>query len=374
MVNINKEEVLSLTRGKRKFGNKITIPTSTKLEGELQQVSSNGEIFYSKVSGNSEMLEINIEKILRNSAERLKKIGIQGIDPSISSQAGSQGKVDGGIVDLELILLIITYEEKLGGRPHRIEESLDFIQYLNDCGLQDTGFSGSKYTWCDNRDPPATIWKKLDRLVHNSQWFGVFNATSVTHLSRTCSDHSPLLVKMNFDNTHIIKYFKFLNIWTEHTEFLETVKHSWNKEVFGNPLFVLHQNIKRTCKTLSSWSRQTFGDISEEPRKLKAQMRILEENSVTNNSEENREELSRLRAIFTKFLRLQNSILRQKARIKWLEEGDSNTAYFHNIIKDRRKKLTSRKIMDDHDNLLEGNDNIAEGDVRLPKSFHTRFN
>ncbi|KAH0769973.1 hypothetical protein KY290_013954 [Solanum tuberosum] len=41
MVNINKEKVLSLTRGKRKFGNKITIPTSTKLEGEVQQVSSN---------------------------------------------------------------------------------------------------------------------------------------------------------------------------------------------------------------------------------------------------------------------------------------------------------------------------------------------
>ncbi|KAH0717339.1 hypothetical protein KY285_013370 [Solanum tuberosum] len=101
MVNINKEEVLSLTRGKRKFGNKITIPTSTKLEGEVQQVSSNKEIFYSKVSGNSEMPEINIEKILRNSAKRLKKIGIQGIDPGISSQAGSQEKVDGGIVDLE---------------------------------------------------------------------------------------------------------------------------------------------------------------------------------------------------------------------------------------------------------------------------------
>ncbi|KAH0769974.1 hypothetical protein KY290_013955 [Solanum tuberosum] len=149
-----------------------------------------------------------------------------------------------------------------------MEESLDFIQCLNDCGLQDAGFSGSKYTWCDNRDPPYTIWKRLDRLVHNSQWFDVFNATSVTHLSRTCSDHAPLLVKMNFDNTHIIKYFKFLNIWIEHTEFLEIVKHSWNEEVVGNPLFVLHQKIKRTCKTLSSWSRQAFCDIYEEPKKL----------------------------------------------------------------------------------------------------------
>ncbi|KAH0769665.1 hypothetical protein KY290_013646 [Solanum tuberosum] len=100
-------------------------------------------------------------------------------------------------------------------------------------------------------------------------------------------------------------------------------------------------------------------------------MRILEENSVTNNSEENREELSRLRTIFTKFLRLQDSILRQKARIKWLEKGDSNTAYFHNIIKDRRKKPNNQKIMDDHDNWLEGNDNITEGAVRYYQKLFT---
>lgn len=42
--------------------------------------------------------------------------------------------------------VISTREEKIGGRPHRIEENMDFIDCVNDCGLQDAGFTGLKVT------------------------------------------------------------------------------------------------------------------------------------------------------------------------------------------------------------------------------------
>lgn len=48
-------------------------------------------------------------------------------------------------------------EEKLGGRPFNLNNNLDFISCIDECGLQDAGFSGSIYTWCDHRDPPDTI-------------------------------------------------------------------------------------------------------------------------------------------------------------------------------------------------------------------------
>lgn len=60
--------------------------------------------------------------------------------------------------------VISTKEEKIGGRPHRLEESMDFIDCLNDCELQDVGFTGLKVTWGDHRDPLHTIWKRFNML------------------------------------------------------------------------------------------------------------------------------------------------------------------------------------------------------------------
>lgn len=55
--------------------------------------------------------------------------------------------------------VVVSSDEKFGGRPHRMEESLDLIECLNECGLQDAGFSGSRYTWSDNRDPLTPFGK-----------------------------------------------------------------------------------------------------------------------------------------------------------------------------------------------------------------------
>ncbi|KAH0769685.1 hypothetical protein KY290_013666 [Solanum tuberosum] len=92
-------------------------------------------------------------------------------------------------------------------------------------------------------------------------------------------------------------------------------------------------------------------------------MKVLEENNVMNNTKANRCELSRCRAEFTKYLKLQDTILRQKAGAKWLEEGDINTSYFHSTIKDRRRRLSIKKIMNEQNQWLEENDQIVEGAV-----------
>lgn len=49
--------------------------------------------------------------------------------------------------------VVVSSDEKFGRRLHKMEETLDFIECLNECGLQDAGFSGSKFPWCDSRDP-----------------------------------------------------------------------------------------------------------------------------------------------------------------------------------------------------------------------------
>nr|XP_016515140.1 PREDICTED: uncharacterized protein LOC107831859 [Nicotiana tabacum] len=184
--------------------------------------------------------------------------------------------------------VVLCEEEKKGGRPFRVEDSLDFMACLSHCGLQDARYCGSQFTWSDNRDPPNTIWERLD----------------------------------------------------------------WLK-------------LKKVCSTLSAWSRQAFGDIYEEPKMLKSLIRSLDEAVISDPSPECRMHLSKARAEFTRFLKLQDSILRQKEKVKWLTEGDDNTTFFHVVIKDRKKKLNIQRIRDDNDNLMEGMKGVVGTTIRF---------
>ncbi|XP_075081792.1 uncharacterized protein LOC142166427 [Nicotiana tabacum] len=261
--------------------------------------------------------------------------------------------------------LSISSEEKLGGLPYRIQEGIDFLSCLNDCNLQDSGFHGIVFTWSDNRDPPNTFWNRLDRLTYNVEWFDLFGETKVTHLSRICSDHAPLLMEYgNYDPTHT-KYFKFLNIWVDHDEYLNVIQQSWVEEVHGNPLYILYQKTKRVCSALRRWSKATFGDIYEEPKKLEKLIKEFEEASVTNNTQDIRTKLARTKAEFTSFLILQEKVLRQKARVKWLDEGDANTTYFHRVIKDRRRKFSILKIKNEEGEWIEGTNDVASTVVQF---------
>lgn len=137
-------------------------------------------------------------------------------------------------------------------------------------------------------------------MVYNSRWFDCLNATLVTHLSKSCSNHAPLLIKINKENITAIKYFRFLYFWVEHPDFHKTVQDIWDHTICGNPLYVLHHKLMNTSKYLNRWTRNSYGDIYKEPKRLKAQMSTIKEDYVNNNFVENRMELLRCRAEFTR--------------------------------------------------------------------------
>ena len=63
--------------------------------------------------------------------------------------------------------VIVNEGEKRGGLPFRLTEGEDFLQFMMEAGVSDAGFSGSNYTWCNNRQGRARVWKRLHRLLLN---------------------------------------------------------------------------------------------------------------------------------------------------------------------------------------------------------------
>lgn len=79
--------------------------------------------------------------------------------------------------------------ERHGGAPPTLGSMEEFASMMVDCGLQDAGYVGNVYTWYRNK-----LWQRLDRILYSSAWANLFNSVRVEHLSRTFSDHSPLLM------------------------------------------------------------------------------------------------------------------------------------------------------------------------------------
>ncbi|KAG5580317.1 hypothetical protein H5410_050944 [Solanum commersonii] len=120
--------------------------------------------------------------------------------------------------------VITSIEEKLGGVPYNMRKSLEFIAIIEACGLMDLGFSGQKFTWSNKKGIQHRVWNRLDRALVNDAWLEKMPQTTVTHLPSVGSDYCPLLMELNGKEEEHIKYFKFLNCWAHHTNFLNTVK------------------------------------------------------------------------------------------------------------------------------------------------------
>jgi hypothetical protein len=70
---------------------------------------------------------------------------------------------------------ILHKSEKSNGPPRPLSQMGDFQKALEDCGLQDLGFSGPRFTWCNERSGEEFSCECLDRAVANHSWTRLYN-------------------------------------------------------------------------------------------------------------------------------------------------------------------------------------------------------
>lgn len=157
--------------------------------------------------------------------------------------------------------VILNKEEKIGRLLVYPPEYEDFAFCLNSCGLFDTGYKGSPFTWWNGWPYTTYIFKGLDIILVNSPFQSIFPITKVEYLIRTSSDHAPLFMTCSDQTTAFAKPFKFSNFWTKHASFMEVVRQNWLADVTGDPFLMFKQKIKRVKLTLSKWGRLTYRDI-----------------------------------------------------------------------------------------------------------------
>ncbi|KAL0309424.1 UNVERIFIED_CONTAM: hypothetical protein Sradi_5884700 [Sesamum radiatum] len=118
--------------------------------------------------------------------------------------------------------IILSAQEKRGGAQPKFRAMEDFANMVLECGLIDAGFEGAAHTW-SNR----ITWERLDHFLYSEAWLDTFTTTRVIHLSRTWSDHAPLLINLESNLVKPPSSFRFMRMWIKHHDFLNTVEQSW---------------------------------------------------------------------------------------------------------------------------------------------------
>lgn len=226
----------------------------------------------------------------------------------------------------------------------------DFRSCISNIEVSDLVMSGLKFTWNKSPNSPNGLLKKLDRVMCNMGFLNRFPNSNAIFLPFVSSDHSPSVLDIPNIPGPKPKPFKFANFLSSKAEFLPAVKDVWEKEVSGYAMFSLVSKLKLLKKPLRKL-KYAQGDLAEKVKTLKVKLCNLQEEMVRDpfNAALRVEESDILRA-YNSAVKDEELFLKQRSKITWLSEGDFNTKYFHNAMKERRNKCRIEYVED-----LEGN-------------------
>lgn len=134
--------------------------------------------------------------------------------------------------------------------------------------------------------------------------------------------------------------FHFESFWPKLDGFMEVVQQSWEQPIMAVcPLQRLADKLRRLAKNLQSWSHRKTGNI-------KRQLLLAREIILQLESAQDSRLLSSLEIWLRRQLKhhilglssLERTRARLRSGLRWLKEGDANTAYFQHHARYRKKK------------------------------------
>nr|XP_045087997.1 uncharacterized protein LOC123495188 [Aegilops tauschii subsp. strangulata] len=234
----------------------------------------------------------------------------------------------------------LSTDEHMGIRNRDDNQMMLFRECLDNCGLIDLGYFGPKFTWSNRQEGGHNVRVRLDRADANGDFMQIFDDCTVENIITTSSDHYAILVTIAKSEgkeltTPVQQSFKFEAAWMRAPDYDQMIEDNWKTHKGRYPS--LHNTWSTLCKlsnSLKIWSRESFGSVKQEIRKLEKRLTAIRKNNAFNNNPyEEREIEKRLCELFER----EEIMARQRSRVEWLREGDRNTSFFHARASARRR-------------------------------------
>ena len=211
----------------------------------------------------------------------------------------------------------------------------EFNDWIDDMEVEEAPWVGKRFTWFR---PNGIAKSKLDRFMVSPDWHSKWPGSTQSTLVKNFSDHCPVLLSSKSVNWGP-KPFRILDCWLSDKSFKKVVFDSWS----SNPQsgwggFVLKEKIKALKQKIKVWNKEQFGDTFRKFKKIEEDLNKMEEESTDRQLEDNERALRKqLQQELWEAAQAHESLLRQKARSRWIKEGDCNSRYFHLMINSKRR-------------------------------------
>ncbi|XP_027090153.2 uncharacterized protein [Coffea arabica] len=229
---------------------------------------------------------------------------------------------------------ITSNDEKWGGIKRAEIRFQDFTSFINKNELVDIGFEGVPWTWCNNWGNGGEMKERLDRIMGTRGWVGKFDKAKCLHIETEASDHCMLLLDIRPGERKWKRRFMFDRRWLLQEDIREVVGKAWGEEQQGSRLYKVKCKIKRVRMDMLNWSKGSRRNSKKLIEQIKREIKEVKEIMPSGY----RIKLVGLKRRLTDAYKKEELYWSQKARVKWLKEGDRNTSFFHAIVAGRRKQ------------------------------------
>ncbi|GJZ97390.1 RNA-directed DNA polymerase, eukaryota, reverse transcriptase zinc-binding domain protein [Tanacetum coccineum] len=263
----------------------------------------------------------------------------------------------------------LNMDEHSAGGSKISGDMIEFRECINDIEVEDSNYSGLFYTWIKSPSKPDTsILKKFDRVMFNAEFINKYGDAHARFHPFLTSDHSPVVLHIPNSLDKKKKSFKFSNFIADKAEFLEVVRNDWRCDCEGYNMYKLVKKMKRMKIPLNNLAWKN-GNLFQNVKNLKEELKKAQVDVEANpNCKKVKEKLSGILQEYNEAIKDEEKILAQKAKVRWLSEGDKNSKYFHNAIKSRMHTNRIMGVYDSQGSWFQGED-VAKQFVKHFETF-----
>ena len=244
---------------------------------------------------------------------------------------------------------IMNAGDRSGGDINWYHHQHAFSNCIRQAELIQLPYTRLKFSWHNGQQGAHTIQKKLDWIFGNSCLFSNFPAAHSIFMPRLISDHSAMLLHLTNPTSVKPRHspFKFLNAWTDRADFMGIVSTSWTSHITGNPIYqfttklcILKTALRKLHHHHTSHIASKVGQAKTTWQNAQFQLDSNPTSIAAQNSERAHAKL------YMQLCKDEESLLKQRSRINWLQLGDRNTKFFHNSLLHRQVRNRIHSLHD----------------------------